>query len=137
MKPSHYLPLLVAAAFLAAAAADVLGWRPPPCTFKRFTGQPCVFCGGSRAVRALAQLDPLAALAWNPLVTLAPLAVPLWFALKTVRPLPIARATAHSTTFESRPRSTAAGMMVPGRGILVACGALAVANWAYLICVGR
>ena len=38
------------------------------------TGLPCPTCGATRALLALARLDPVAALAWNPLVTLAVLA---------------------------------------------------------------
>lgn len=41
---------------------------------------PCVFCGGTRALRALLAGDPAAAWAFNPLVTAGSLASLLFFA---------------------------------------------------------
>lgn len=41
----------------------------PPCIFRSVTGWPCCFCGGTRALRALAVFDLGTALSFNPLTT--------------------------------------------------------------------
>jgi len=41
------------------------------CPIKSHTGWPCPSCGSTRAMLALSDLDPLAALGFNPLVTLS------------------------------------------------------------------
>ena len=43
----------------------------PACPFHALSGLPCPACGSARALLALAALDPLAALRWNPLAALA------------------------------------------------------------------
>lgn len=40
----------------------------PQCVIYRFSGWPCLSCGGTRTARALLHGDLLAALVWNPLV---------------------------------------------------------------------
>ncbi|HYB53890.1 MAG TPA: DUF2752 domain-containing protein [Thermoanaerobaculia bacterium] len=42
----------------------------PPCPFRSLTGLPCPTCGSTRALTALARLDPVAAWISNPLVTM-------------------------------------------------------------------
>jgi len=78
MAPGRQLAFLWGGAALACAAAAPfardLARGVPPCAFHAVTGLPCPTCGATRAVLALARLDPVAALAWNPLVTLAVLA---------------------------------------------------------------
>lgn len=48
------------------------------CPLRRYTGIPCPTCGGTRALVSLATLNPLAALAFNPLVTIGLVVVPIW-----------------------------------------------------------
>jgi hypothetical protein len=38
------------------------------CPLKALVGVPCLTCGSNRALSAMLQLEPLRALAWNPLV---------------------------------------------------------------------
>jgi hypothetical protein len=61
-----------------AVASGVVAWiasawgvpvTVPACVFKAITGWPCLTCGGTRALRALAGLDVAAAWRLNPLVT--------------------------------------------------------------------
>ena len=54
--------LLVAAAVAAALPVPV----GVPCPLRSLTGIPCPLCGMTTSVTALAQLDPVAALAANP-----------------------------------------------------------------------
>ena len=87
----------VIAALWAASSAGVLlasnyagaiaAWLPA-CPFRRWTGLPCLTCGGTRAVLALCRGDLLGALAFNPLVTgsaitfvAGGLIAPIWIAL--------------------------------------------------------
>jgi hypothetical protein len=42
------------------------GTLPPLCTFKRFTGLPCLTCGMTRSWVAVSHGDLAQALAWNP-----------------------------------------------------------------------
>lgn len=50
----------------------------PVCQFRNLTGVPCPLCGGTRAMRSIAELDPLAAVQLNPLVFLAGVTILLW-----------------------------------------------------------
>jgi hypothetical protein len=116
---------------LALGAASALALLPfaarfaafvPPCPFHALTGVPCVGCGTTRALVALARGDVPGALAWNPLSALALIAggaacalLPLWVALR--QPLPILA--------PELPRRA--------RALLVA---LLVLDWVYLIARG-
>jgi hypothetical protein len=48
------------------------------CPFREITGIPCVGCGGTRAMLALARGDLQAAFSWNPLVASAAIAGVAW-----------------------------------------------------------
>lgn len=59
---------------LSPLGSQLSSWLPV-CAFKAWIGLPCPACGTTRSALALAKLDPLAALAVNPLGTL------VWVAL--------------------------------------------------------
>jgi hypothetical protein len=61
---------LVAGAILIALLTGYLGIGFPECSFKKMTGLPCAFCGGTRALRAIGHLHFAQAFWFNPLVML-------------------------------------------------------------------
>jgi hypothetical protein len=69
-KRIHLLSVGVVMLPFAAYAYMKLGvaW---PCIFKAFTGLPCATCGGIRALNAMAHLDLLGAIRFNPMVVMA------------------------------------------------------------------
>jgi hypothetical protein len=75
MSSSRQLAVLWGAVALACLALLPLASQLAPglsaCPIKSHTGWPCPSCGATRAILELAGLDPLAALALNPLVVLA------------------------------------------------------------------
>jgi hypothetical protein len=79
----------VASATVLAAAplAPSLAAALPACPLRRWTGIPCLTCGGTRAVVSLAEGDPVGAFSLNPAVTVAAvafvaggIAAPFWLA---------------------------------------------------------
>ena len=85
------------------------------CLFHRVIGLPCPFCGGTRAVVFLLKGELTYSLAYNPLVFMVSLIAPFYLLL---RPLAI---SSHKVQ-EWRNRAIFAAVM---------------ANWFYLIVVGR
>ncbi len=57
----------------------------PPCTFHRLTGHPCLTCGTTRLLLALARGHVGEALAWNPLVAAGLLAFLAWTPVAAVQ----------------------------------------------------
>jgi hypothetical protein len=125
VSPGRQLGFLWGGAALVCAAAaplaPALAEGMPPCLFRALVGIPCLTCGGTRALLALARFDAGAAFGWNPLAAAAGIlfisggAIALGAALagrevRTPRPTPVLRA-----------------------GIVLA----AVANWAFLVAAGR
>ena len=51
--------------------SDLVGSISPGCTFRRLTGLACPGCGGTRALRALIEGEPLAAVCYNPFIVLS------------------------------------------------------------------
>jgi hypothetical protein len=94
------------------------------CYFKLATGLPCLTCGGTRAAWRLLELDPVGALAMNPLATVAVVGIAAWALADLVL---LARGSALRLSL-SPPAAHAARI-----GAAVAL----VANWAYLIAAGR
>ncbi len=89
------------------------------CGVKALSGLPCPFCGGVRATAALGRGAPAEAFAWNPAVTLlhaGMLASGAALALGVTPP-----------------------WLTPGRQKLVFRAAVVIllANWLYLVAVGR
>jgi hypothetical protein len=94
------------------------------CYFKLFTGLPCLTCGGTRAALRLLQADPAAAMAMNPLVAVAGFGLGVW-ALADLVLLTRRRAL----RVELGPRAV--------RVLRVLVPLAVLANWAYLVAVGR
>ena len=116
----------VAAGMLALLGSsvhlDALGY--PLCIFKATTGLPCLTCGGTRALIRLAHLDIVGALAMNPLVASALIALVPWGIADAVLAL-----RGRALVLEVGPAL--------GRLLRYAAIPLLIANWAYLIAVGR
>jgi Protein of unknown function (DUF2752) len=118
---------------LVALAAVGLGWLAAPhlhalpigCAFKAVTGWPCVTCGGTRAVVALAGGELLSATRANPLVTGTVLAITGW------APWALATAAFGWPRLRVVLRPEVAGV---ARVVAVA---LASSTWLFLILDGR
>ena len=119
LAPSGITFLFVAGLLVAARFYDRWPFQPAPCGMRTLTGFPCVSCGGTRAMRALAIGDFPAALSFNPLAVLAVLAALLWFGI-----------TLWQTFTGVPPRS---GKRFSNRRILWLCLIITIANWIYLI----
>jgi uncharacterized protein DUF2752 len=96
----------------------------PVCIFKVVTGWPCLTCGATRAFARLYALDPLGALAMNPLAAAGGAALVPW-ALADLALLRGGRAL----TLELTPAGA--------RWARALAVTAAVANWLYLAAVGR
>jgi hypothetical protein len=113
---------IVLGALGSLAHLDALGF--PLCIFKATTGLPCLTCGGTRALIRLAHLDLLGAIAMNPLVASALIALVPWAIADAVLAL-----RGRALVLEVGPAL--------GRTLRWAAIPLLIANWAYLIAVGR
>lgn len=81
LAPTTTAVAALAAAVVVAAVDPNEPGHYPTCPVLALTGLFCTGCGTLRAVHALMHLDPLGALAMNPLaVLLAPVAVASWAA---------------------------------------------------------
>jgi hypothetical protein len=125
VAPGRQLAFLWGGVALACAAAAPfarsLAAEAPACPFRALTGVPCPTCGGTRALLALARLDPAAALYWNPLVALGAMALVAGGLV----------ALARAFSGKGVPDGPA-----PRWGGALAALALA-ANWAFVIAEGR
>jgi hypothetical protein len=101
---------------------DALGL--PVCFFKATTGLPCLTCGGTRALVHLARLDVMGALAMNPLVAVSLLALVPWAVADAVLAL-----RGRSLVLEIGP--------LLKQVLMWSAFPVLIANWAYLIAVGR
>jgi uncharacterized protein DUF2752 len=119
--------IFLAIGAVAALAVAVLHLDRLPilvCLFRAATGLPCLTCGATRALGDLVTGDVSGALAMNPLATLGAFAIVPWgigdLALMT----------------QGRALSLEAG---PGaaRALRVLAVLAVIANWAYLVSVGR
>jgi hypothetical protein len=93
------------------------------CMFKAFTGYPCATCGSTRAFGHLSHFDIPSAFAIQPFVTAVTLAILAWGLVDAS--LMIGGLRARVTLDETNRH----------RAILIV-GALAVANWIYLLASG-
>ena len=60
----------------------------PSCPLRTHTGVPCPFCGSTRALAALARLDWVTAVQFNPLVSLAACVASVFWLLAAARGKP-------------------------------------------------
>lgn len=127
-EPGPPLGAIFAGAFLVAAfAVGLLRLDRLPlnaCTFKAFTGWPCLSCGSTRAFGRLFALDLPGALAMNPLAALGVLCVLAW-GLVDLALLPGGRGL----------RVTPSAGLARMLRVLVVVAV--IANWAWLVAVGR
>ena len=117
--PSGITLLAVLGLIVAARFYAWIPFKPAPCSMRTLTGLPCLGCGGTRSMRALAQGDVVSAITLNPLAMLGVVFAFGWFFLNLWRAITAAP-----------PR---VGKKLPGRWIAVICVALALANWTYLV----
>jgi len=104
-----------------------------PCALRAVTGWPCLACGGTRSVQALASGNVVDAFKFNPLVFLAVCASAVWLVVSSWRawhalplPVPVGAAAVQSDA-ALRSRKLRWGWW------LLWLAALAVANWIYLV----
>jgi hypothetical protein len=71
-------PLVFLGALGAGWAWFQTGWQLPGCLFMKWTGFPCLGCGGTRCARHLASLDLTGAFLYHPLFFLVVLGGALW-----------------------------------------------------------
>lgn len=78
------LALLLGLVLLAGVALQ-LELPLPSCPLRTHTGVPCPFCGSTRAFAALARLDFVSALEFNPLMSVAACAAGMLWGLGAMR----------------------------------------------------
>lgn len=111
----------VVALLLVARHYEHIPLRPPECSFKEAFGIPCVGCGGTRAMIALAKGRAIEAFRFNPAAVLGVAACALWLASGLSRYL---LATPEPTPAEQKRRIV--------RNASVAA-VLLFLNWIYLL----
>ncbi len=120
-------PLVTLAAvlllLLLARCYDRLPIHPPPCGLKTTFGIPCVGCGGTRAMRALAGARLVEAVRFNPAVVLGVFASAVWAVVGFLR---FRHGAVHP------PLSAAEQNRRLVRTVLVVA-AILVLNWIYLL----
>jgi len=126
MSPRRQLGLIWGGVALAIVAlsplAPEMATRLPACPIRTAVDLPCLSCGTTRAALALSRLDPLAALAANPLAALG------WTVL--IAGGFVAGVAALVGWPLPQPPAR------PGNGVRWAAAAGLLANWAYLVFAG-
>ena len=123
LTPAGVTFLAVLGGVLASPLIGKIGWLAKPCSLRATTGLPCLACGGTRAVQALARGEWLMALKFNPLVVVGVVAVVIWFVTAIYRAWRWDPAT-KGTKPQGRTKRV--------RWILSVLGIAVVANWIYL-----
>jgi len=125
MTPGRQLGFLWGGAALVCAAAapwvPALALGMPACPFRALLGVPCLTCGSTRALVALARFDLGAAFGWNPLVAGAGILFVAGGVVAFVAALLGGEVRA--------PRPTAL--------LRAALATALAANWAFLVAAGR
>lgn len=98
-----------------------------PCALRAVTGWPCLACGGTRSVQALAAGNVVESLKLNPLVSIAVCASAIWLGFSLCRAWHALPAVTVRSDISLRSRKLRCGWWLFG------LAALAVANWIYLV----
>lgn len=115
--------LLVLAGVLVVVFLPRGGATPRDCPLRTLAGIPCPFCGGTRAVAAVASGEVVEAVRFNPMVVAGLMLVMSLGAVAVLAPHRV-QTWARSLTCQSRPAG-------------IAAVALLILNWIYLIASGR
>jgi hypothetical protein len=99
---------------------DSLPLQAPGCSLRMTTGIPCLACGGTRSMMALAHGDFQEALSFNPLIFLGVISAALWLAITLIR-------LKYFPDSFDRPRR------MPVWAIVMGIVTLFAANWIYLL----
>lgn len=122
-----FFPALVAAAWTHSAWQGFIGYT---CPLKSIAGIPCMLCGGTRAAYALSHGHFPYALEMNPLATIGMIGALGYLAYAAL-----------CVAFKPRRRIRFVGfgeLTARRRRFAISLGAaILIANWAYLIVVGR
>ncbi len=113
--------LAIIGMLLAARFYEHLPLKPPACGLREATGIPCLACGGTRSMMALARGNFADALAYNPLVFLSVVAALVWLVTALIR-----------WRFSPTTRREPAVRRVPVWVMVTTLVTLFVANWLYL-----
>lgn len=121
-----HLPLALAtgAILLASALVKPTSWPLPVCTFKRWTGYPCLFCGMTRSFAAFAHGNFRAAFVECPAGALFFVFTAAVFAVNAYALLARKRARWVFPPWAS------------GKRVLIAASILLALNWIYRIASG-
>lgn len=123
LLPPTVIFLAVVVGVLISPFSRLIPGMGRPCGLREWTGYPCLACGGTRCVRALAEGDVLAALKFNPMLFLAICAAGVWLVISLWRAL----------RMSEKPQATGARVRSRTRWWLIGLAVVAVMNWWYLV----
>lgn len=107
---------------MASPLIDRFGWFSRPCSLREVTGLPCLACGGTRSVQALASGEVMEALRFNPLVFVGVCVAAVW----------LARALWRAWKWTPEDSGNGGYSFASVRWWLIGLGVAAIANWLYL-----
>ena len=113
--------VVVCVLLLLARFYEQLPVRAPTCQFRSVTGFPCVGCGGTRSMKALAHGDVASAFAFNPAIVLLVFGIAGWLLWRWIC---YRRNKAQPETLWSRKKVVT---------VVLAILFLLAANWLYLV----
>lgn len=113
--------LAVCGLLVVARFYEKLPIQAPPCQLRDLSGIPCLGCGGTRAMMALAEGNLLTAIRFNPAITFSAFAITGWLIWRLI--------------VFSREGKAPSPLWTRKKVFLVILGftVLFVANWVYLL----